>query len=165
MGREIRRVIPNWGHPKNEHGRYQPMYDQVASESFAEWLEVFEEFKIKKLHEVAEKYGYDINDPYSAYCDYYGSAPDHKYYRPKWDETQATWWQLYETVSEGTPLSPPFETQDELIDYLVKNGDFWDQKSWSREVAEKFVNGPGWAPSFVISNGEIKSGVEAVADG
>ena len=175
MGREIRRVPPNWDHPKNEHGAYQPMFDRVASESFVEWLEEFEKFKVEELHQVAEKYGYDINDPYSAYCDYWGSAPDPKYYRPKWDESKATWWQIYETVSEGTPVSPPFATQDELIDYLVENGDFWDQKRrsdgrshlmscdpWSREAAEKFVKGPGWAPSFIMSNGEIKSGVEAI---
>lgn len=151
------------------------MYDSSATESFAEWLKDFEEFKSKKLSEVAHKYSYDINDPYSAYCDWSGCPPDHDYHRPKWDDGAATWYQVYETVSEGTPVSPPFETQDELIEYLVKDGDFWDQKRrkegrstimncdpWSREAAEKFVKSTGWAPSFIVTGGQVKSGVDAL---
>ena len=177
MGREIRRVIPNWDHPRNEGGNYQPMYDACAGQRFDEWLIDFEKFKNHELSEIAEEYGYDVNNPYSAFCDWDGGPPDHSYYRPNWDESEAIWWQVYETVSEGTPVSPPFKTQDELIDYLVENGDFWDQKRredssphfmncdpWKREVAEKFVKGPGWAPSFVASSSGLQSGVEALAN-
>jgi len=178
MGREIRRVIANWEHPKRDRGGYQPMFDRVASERFIEWLKEFEDFKRDDLEKSAKEYGYDINDPYSAYCDWNGEPPDPHYYRPSWDESEATWWQVYETVSEGTPVTPPFETQDELIDYLVENGDYWDQMRrnekrghfmstssdpWSREMAEKFVKGPGWAPSAVIVDGVVKSGVEALS--
>lgn len=176
MGREIRRVPANWEHPKNTHGDYQPMYDESATESLTLWLEEFEKFKAGELNRVAEEHGYDENNPYSAFCDWHGAPPDHEYCRPKWDESDAVWWQVYETVSEGTPVTPPFETQDELVNYLVLNGDFWDQKRrgggkhhgmscepWPRETAEKFVYGSGWAPTMVMSGGEIKSGVEFLA--
>lgn len=176
MGREIRRVPPNWEHPKRENGSYQPMFDRSATKSYQDWLEDFEQFKEKELKEVAKEQGYDINDPYSAFCDWNGSPPDPDYYRPEWDESKATWWQVYETVSEGTPVSPAFETPNELIEYLVENGDFWDQKRriegrsrlncdpWSREAAEKFVKSTGWAPTGVISNNGYQSGVDALAN-
>jgi hypothetical protein len=73
-----------------------------------------------------------------------------------------TWFQVYETVSEGTPVTPPFATKEELVDYLVANGDFWDQHrgdgGWSRENAEAFV-GAGFAMSLVVNTatGTIKA--------
>ena len=87
-----------------------------------------------------------------------------------------TWWQVYETVSEGTPVTPPFETQEELVEYLVANGDFWDQSRrakggssmpcgpWPREQAKKFVLGRGWAPSLIVDAKGIRTGVQALCD-
>lgn len=177
MGREIRRVPPNWEHPKRDNGSYQPMYDHSASDRFAQWLEDFENFKAKEMDEVCREYGYDPRDAYAAFCEYDGGPPDHEYCRPNWDESEAMWIQVYETVSEGTPVSPPFETPEELIDYLVKNGDFWDQKRradpnrmggmncdpWPREQAERFVK-TGFSVSFVMDSKGFRSGVEALAD-
>jgi hypothetical protein len=64
-------------------------------------------------------------------------------------------WQVWETVSEGSPITPVFATKEGLIDYLVEKGTTWDQKSgslrggpWRREAAEKFVEAE-WAPSGV----------------
>ena len=57
-------------------------------------------------------------------------------------------------MSEGTPVTPPFATREELIDHLVEGGDDWDRKrgrpGYSRESATAFVNA-GWAPSFVVT--------------
>ena len=74
---------------------------------------------------------------------------------------EPTCYQMYETVSEGTPVTPVFETEDELVDYLVNVGTFWNQK-YSREAAEAFVK-TGWAPSFVMLRAE--SGAMKFADG
>jgi hypothetical protein len=49
--------------------------------------------------------------------------PDPAYYRP-WKDDEATWYQVWETESEGTPISPPFATREELVEYLVNNGGF-----------------------------------------
>ena len=111
--------------------------------------------------------------------EYFGDPPDRKYYVP-WKPEEATWYQVWETVSEGTPVTPPFATNEELIDYLVANGDFWDQQRradkaagkhvfmscgpWTRKMAESLVNGPGWAPSGVVTSSGFMSGVEALAD-
>ena len=63
--------------------------------------------------------------------------PDHP------QDKEATWFQAWETVTEGTPVTPPFATTDELVDYLVTRGDFWDQERgdgpWDRKSAEEFV--------------------------
>jgi len=40
--------------------------------------------------------------------DWAGGPPDKEYYRPAWTEEEATAFQMYETVSEGTPVSPFF---------------------------------------------------------
>lgn len=69
----------------------------------------------------------------------------------KWE--QPTWYQVYETVSDGTPVTPPFATTQELIEYLVQYGDFWDQHrgdgGWIRAYAERFVESE-WSPSLVV---------------
>ncbi len=152
MGREIRRVPPNWDHPKQEgwgDGRLQPMYDATYESVRNEWIEGF------KAHKPEEHDGED-------FWEYRGGPPDRKYYRP-WKDEEATWFQLWETVSEGTPVSPPFETAEALAHYLAENGDFWDQRrgngGWGIERARRFV-ACGWAPSFVMTAGVAYQGTE-----
>lgn len=172
MGREIRRVPPNWNHPTaNRHGRsdLQPMYDRRFEDAAAEWKEAFAAW------ERGERPSYcGEENKHLEYWEYNGAPPERAYYRP-WTDEEATWYQVWETVSEGTPVTPPFETPAEVIDYLVANGDFWDQQRraegtssipyepWTRRQAEAFV-GTGWAPSFVVGPKGVQSGVEFVAD-
>lgn len=75
-----------------------------------------------------------------------------------WEHTEppeGDGWQVWETVSEGSPVTPAFATADELVDYLVKYGDAWDQKrgdgGWNRENAESFV-ARGYAMSLIMVN-------------
>lgn len=169
-------VPANWDHPmvtrSNGHDGFQPMYDGTFEEAAAEWKAEFAKWE---SGERPSYYTVDQDNPNPEYWEYSGDPPERKYYRP-WKDEEATWFQVWETVSEGTPVSPPFETKAELIDYLVTNGDFWDQSRrregrsimncdpWSRKQAEAFVNGPGWAPSMVIDSSGIRSGVEALAE-
>lgn len=167
MGREIRRVVPNWEHPKemrNGKESYLPLYDKDYETARAEW-DRDNELWAKGEHPDQRDKSYDVSQ-YKTYAEWGSDKPDPLYYRPKWTEKEATWFQLYETVSEGTPVSPPFATEDELIEYLVRNGDFWDNHrgtgTYSREAAEAVVRG-GWAPSLVSIGGKIMSGVEGLA--
>jgi hypothetical protein len=60
-------------------------------------------------------------------------------------------WAVHETVSEAeAAITPGFKTKQELIDHLVKHGTEWDEP-WTQAQAETFVNGTGWAPSFVAN--------------
>jgi hypothetical protein len=72
-------------------------------------------------------------------------------------------WQLWQTVSDG-PITPVFATADALIDYMCRDtaSDRPWATDWRRETATKFVNGPGWAPSFAIVDGQFMSGPDFV---
>jgi hypothetical protein len=164
MGREIRRVPPNWKHPRTDkygEERYQPMHDNLYSKAAKEWMENC--LLWEKGEHPSQKSDWAKECKY--YWEYEGNPPDKEYYLPDGLE-EPTWYQMYETVSEGTPVSPPFATREELIDYLVENGDFWDQKRGTppptRESVEAFVD-MGWAPSFIVADGKLMSGVEAAS--
>jgi hypothetical protein len=69
-------------------------------------------------------------------------------------------WQLWETVSEGSPISPVFATADDLATWMSDpaRGDQW----MPSHVARKFVE-DGWAPSLVMTpETGVISGVEWV---
>jgi hypothetical protein len=179
MGHKIRKVPPNWQHPKTEYPnhrlgrmeeRFQPLYDKAFAPAMREWISGWEAW------ERGERPDYCTEELRNLpYWELEGSPPDPKYYRPDWKPEEATWFQVYETVSEGTPVTPPFATKQELADYLVEHGDFWDQKRraeggsimrctpWPRAEAEAFIFGAGWAPSLIVANGKIMSGTEAMA--
>lgn len=156
MGREVRRVPPNWP-SKVDH----PMHDQRFDEAFAEWLQDFDRIRAGNLSDI-ERECYTSDCPLAEWLLDYGALPDPAYYRP-WTDEEATWFQVWETVSEGTPVTPAFSTKEELVDYLVKHGDFWEERGFSRATAEKFVMDTGWAPSAIItSGGRIASGISAL---
>jgi hypothetical protein len=167
MGREIRRVPVNWEHPKRQVpdwqtqrmvDSYHPLYDQDAETAWVEWMKEFEEWKAGEMAKTIEEnpeHGYKLDEPYRSFCDYNGGPPDPKYYRPKWPEGVELGFAVYETVSEGTPVTPAFATKAELIDYLATKGTYWDKgEPWPREAAERFV-AREWAPSLMIQRGAI----------
>lgn len=177
MGREIRRVPPNWEHPRQEckhspwaggcdeakeHGGkcYKPLYDKSYREAVADWKEGYAAWEAG-THESLKYYTED-----GKRCEYweYDTPPDPEYYRPDWADGEATWFQVYQTVSEGSPVSPPFATREELVEYLVAHGDSWAQSRGeggvSRKAAEAFVMGDGSVPSMIVEDGKITSGIE-----
>lgn len=80
-----------------------------------------------------------------------------------WESTEppeGEGWQLWETVSEGSPISPVCATADELAGWMSDpaRGDRWVPA----ETARKFIE-EGWAPTGIASPGRgFVSGVEAV---
>jgi hypothetical protein len=66
------------------------------------------------------------------------------------DSSLRTAYQLYENVSEGSPVSPVFETREALSQWLVEQG--WSQR------AVQFLLANGHGPSFVLrGDGTIES--------
>lgn len=181
MGREIRRVPPNWEHPRQpcKHSPwsggcdeakgnggmcYQPLYDQSFEQAAKEWRDAYAAW------ERGERPSYWDDEDRAEnrqFWEWYGEPPNREFYRPEWKEGEATWFQVYQTVSEGTPVSPPFATQEELIEYLVTYGDFWAQRRGeggvSREAATAFVMGAGFVPSLVVQDGRVTQGIEMAA--
>jgi len=171
MGREIRKVIPNWKHPIRSNGSYQPLYDESYIESINEWIK---DHLLWEKGEHPDQKDVDCKR-YEHFAEWGGNPTDIEYFRPNWKEDEMTWIQVYETVSEGTPVTPPFQTKDELINYLIENGDFLDQRRrkegvslvscdpWTKEQAESFIHRK-WAPSGILLDGKYMSGVEGLTE-
>lgn len=166
MGREIRRVPPNWEHPRWTEddapradlvGEYKSMHNTTYVEAARAWLEECKAWDDGTHADVVEYPDRKERFPY--FWEWGGNPPDPNYYRPEYTE-EATWWQVYQTVSEGYPVSPPFETPEELAQWLSENGDYWHQDRVARglvlagarptyEQALRFVMS-GWSPSFTM---------------
>jgi hypothetical protein len=66
-------------------------------------------------------------------------------------------WQLWETTSEGSPVTPAFDTPEELARHMIRDGgDF--------EKALEFVTGEGWAPTMVSDGSSVRM-AEDIATG
>ncbi|MEM7220030.1 MAG: hypothetical protein AAF515_16810 [Pseudomonadota bacterium] len=109
MGREVRRVPPDWAHPIGDNGQYKPLR-----------------------------------------C---GEMPD-----PHQDS--ATHYQMYETTSEGTPISLAMESPQALAQWLVDNeasafaGQTASYEAWLQVCEGRSV------VSGVFHNGRVLNGVE-----
>lgn len=171
MGREIRRVPPGWEHPKEVKGMYEggqfvvkeiyiPLFDASFNESAQEWLDEAALW-IKGEHDDQKETDFSAHTypkTYRGYAEYAGNFPRVESYRPEWSGEECTAYQIYETVSEGTPISPVFQTEQEIIDWLVGQGH-------SLNSATQFVKG-GWAPSMVMrvnpdGSGEYAAGIDS----
>ena len=174
MGREIRRVIPEWEHPRNEKGRYIPLLDGSFAAQAAEWDESDAQWNTglrpryyhghpeMDLADAIRAHGYDsalrtewvppgeMTDPpiNLTWEDYSGPRPVAADYRPDWPDADATWVELYETVSEGTPVSPAFASKPELRAWLLANGDDWSSAPPSADSLDLLMDNE-WAPTFI----------------
>ena len=138
MGREIRRVPPGWEHPKSARG-YIPLYDEDYETAATEWTK---DNQLWQKGEHPDQIGH--NDRPARFKDWGGDSPDSLYYRAKWTE-KPTYYQIYETVSEGTPTSPVFANLDEMKVWLLEEG-------FSEFAASEFCK-TGYAPSMVFTPG------------
>jgi hypothetical protein len=99
--------------------------------------------------------------PISPYFWDYSSPPAEEQYRQrKWTAEEATHYQIYETVTEGTPVSPIFASLDDMIEWLVEG------QVNSRPAAEAFAR-MGWAPTMLLDmkNGVLLEGIESTPMG
>lgn len=171
MGREVRKVPEGWEHPKQMRLRldgvqeeFVPMHDARFSERADEWEREFAAWQGGQRASYFDptQHAEDVR-----FWEWSGGPPDREAYFPDWPEESRTHFQLYETVSEGTPVTPVFANLDEMADYLATNGDFWDQKrkegpKLDRDGYRRFL-GVGSAPSMVIQGGQVMTGEQAVA--
>ena len=140
MGREVRRVPKDWQHPKDEGGNYIQLLEGYEEDK-EEFLSIF---KKQGLQEALEWMG----------------APNKDDYMPEWPEEEKTHIQMYQNVSEGTPISPVMDAPENLARWLADN----NASAFGSSTAtyEQWLNmiKLGHAMSMVITDGEIKSGVE-----
>ncbi len=101
MGREIRMVPRGWKHPKDRDGKYIPLLKQSFSQADAKCDSALE---------------------CDSYTEWNGRRPSPDEYMPVFPEGTATMLMMYEDTSEGTPISPAFETPEELAHWLADTG-------------------------------------------
>lgn len=82
----------------------------------------------------------------------------------KWRKTEppkGDGWQMWETTSEGSPISPVCESPEALARWLAdNNASAFGSQGATYEEWLGMIRGPGWAPSAVqIDGGPIVSGV------
>lgn len=95
MSREIRKVPANWQHPLNERGFFIPLLTDFPYDGG----DIAEGLRDGWLDASKPNYGLNL--------------------MPEWTAKEATHFMMYETCSEGTPISPAFATIEELARYLA----------------------------------------------
>lgn len=141
MSREVRRVPMDWQHPMHWHDKWDPGEQRTTVQATPRPL--FDR-SILKYHKPGE------------------DLPDEDDLMPEFPKGTATGWCMYETTSEGTPISPVLGSPEELARWLADNraSSFGSQTAtydqWLRAIQA------GWAPSAVVTSSGVHSGVEAI---
>jgi hypothetical protein len=160
MSREVRMVTPDWQHPKDERGRFKPLLDGPFGERLdrwneenAKWIAGFErhvDYSADPRNGVVSWVPKAPDRP-RAFTDWDGPQPSQDDYMPEFAPGTATHLMMYETCTEGTPISPAFATPEELARWLADNGasafgsDTATYEQWLATCRS------GWAPSAISS--------------
>ena len=173
MSREVRMVPADWQHPRypddyhRDHlrGRYIPLHDGGFAESDASWTEGFNLWRSGLVKSYGDE-PLEAVDPAKhgpRFSEWEGERPSPDDYMPEWPTEQRTHYMMYETTSEGTPKSPAFATPEELARWLADTGaSAFAGMTATYDQWLRMARG-GWAPSAVMTNGIMVSGVEALA--
>lgn len=129
MGRELRRVPANWEHPKDKNGHFIPLFRGYFKEHAANW-----DWEAKQWNKgfYVRNFVFSLliedqdlwpkgPDQTGTYEEWAGSRPEEHNYMPDWPEAERTHYQMYETATEGTPISPVMETPEALARWLADN--------------------------------------------
>jgi hypothetical protein len=165
MGREVRRVPTDWHHPQEWRGgsyQFKPLlegpFEQRAAEwdlAARKWDEGFSEDLGQWLPRADSTYTVE-----GTYEEYAGARPRIEDYMPAFAEGTATHYMMYETCTEGTPISPAFATPEQLARWLTDNkANAFGAETASYEAWLRVCNG-GYAPSMVLDEHGLRSGVE-----
>lgn len=126
-------VPPTWEHPKRNNGKFIPLLDIPFEECVELW----------------RKEG-DANEP----------MPKRENSMPTWDKSECTHLQMYETCSEGTPISPVMDTPENLARWLSDNkASACGSMTATYEEWLAMIN-VGWALTMMFSSATgLQSGV------
>lgn len=156
MGREVRMVPPGWEHPKDKRGSLIPLLRQTRNEYVAEKA-AWERKDMAALPSYVLPRFLD-EYTYEEWAGTINKGPR----MPDFEPGTATHFRMYETCSEGAPISPAFATAEELARWLADNGASAMgsrhalYEEWLRMIRV------GTACSGVMSGGRVISGVEAL---
>ena len=166
MGREVRRVPATWQHPKNENGHHIPLFGRSYSVAVARWDEEAAQWE-NGFRRDYQSDGWTAKDPHHTYPfeDWDGPRPTPESYMPDWSDSERTHWQMYETCSEGTPISPVMDTPEKLARWLADSGASAfggmtaSYEGWLATIQSEH----GSVGMLAVPGGPMISGVDAMA--
>lgn len=129
---KLRRVPENWAHPKDANEQYIPLLDGSYSEYSQKydldkemWNKGFYEGLDKVLNASKEPNWIPVEeeDKQLSFEEWDGEKCKPEDFRPDWPPSEQTHFQMYEDVTEGTPISPVFEKAEDLAFWLCQNLD------------------------------------------
>ena len=165
MGREVRKVPRCWEHPRTLEGAFIPLHGRSYAKEAADW-----DAECLKWCEGWRPDYYDTktckvypNTP-EGYAAWDGERPVESEYMPDFGDS-ADMFVMYENVTEGTPISPAFETLEGLAHWLADNeaSAFADRTATYEQWLATCRK--GHAVSMVSSSdGKLVSGVEGLGE-
>jgi len=160
MGREVRMVPKDWEHPKRSDGNYLALYEGTfLKNTIEDWDKSFAEWNSGNY----PSYATDENIK-AGFVDWEGERPKEEDYMPLWTQEEATHYMMYQNTSEGTPISPAFESPEDLAEWLYKSGaSAFGRQTASYEGWLRVANG-GYACSAVKTSEGMTSGVDGLTE-
>lgn len=145
MGRELRKVPANWEHPKRRDGSWQPMRNEFYGDELNEWIINNSKWNNGTHPDLLTSR--TTKEEYPFYAMWAGNPPCVEYYHTrKFSEEELTHIQLYESTSEGTPVTPVFKADEleKLCEYAAEHattfGSFKATKEeWLKMLKNDFV--------------------------
>lgn len=97
------------------------------------------------------------------YKDYCPSCYGDGFLRPYFEVPEGEAYQMWETTSEGSPISPAFEDPKELAKWLADTGaSAMGFRTATYDQWLSMIMGPGWVMTGVVADGKMMNGVESV---
>lgn len=124
MAHVIRRVPKGWQHPKDEKGEYIPLFEGLLFLTHvANWVEQSEKWKYGLCK--IDSYYEPIPEDYQgmSFVEWAGEKPNAEDYTPSWTFEEAQSYVMYEDITEGTPISPVFDTLEGFKSWCKHNID------------------------------------------
>ena len=128
------------------------MFDSAAGDQYILMQKLFEKAGLKDIYNCKV-------------CDGSGMQPEFLKRFEAWEDTEppaGEGWQMWETVSEGSPISPVCKTPEELARYMADNP--WGAMRDGNYDQWFAMIKAGWAPSAIVVDGKFMTGVEAVSE-
>lgn len=174
MGREVRMIKPGWEHPR-EPGRHAdgtPRYRGLLAgpysrdlaeweEGRARWEQGLEEDWAPERHRSPCKVWKPLEPQHRGMTweDFWGQRPRPEDYMPEWAPGEATLLVMYENTSEGTPISPGFDTPEALARWLADTGASAFGNMTASYEDWLATCRSGWSVGMVIDAGGMRPGV------
>lgn len=160
MGVEVRRVPFDWQHPRDAAGRYRPLLRADFAAAAAAWdagCKKWDRGLVASHCSLPGVPAWRPRDQFTRARDYEehaGPRPLADAYMPAWPAQERAGWMMYETISAGTPISPPCHSPRELATWLANNDAIIgpDIKATAEEWLA-MIDGAGRAPMFLIERG------------